>query len=113
MVSVERIEDVSGGRRLRLGSMAKNARGLYPGTFDPVTLGHLDIIKRAVKLVDHLVIGVATNPSKSPLFTLEERMEMVRARSHSRWPARAARPIEVQAVRHAADANSPRKWAPA
>jgi len=52
--------------------------GLYPGTFDPVTLGHLDIIKRAVKLVDHLVIGVATNPSKSPLFSLDERMEMVR-----------------------------------
>ena len=51
--------------------------GLYPGTFDPVTLGHLDIIKRAVKLVDHLVIGVATNASKSPLFSLEERMEMV------------------------------------
>ncbi len=39
--------------------------GLYPGTFDPVTLGHLDIIKRAVKLVDHLVIGVATNTSKN------------------------------------------------
>jgi len=52
--------------------------GLYPGTFDPVTLGHLDIIKRAVKLVDHLVIGVATNASKMPLFTLKERMEMVR-----------------------------------
>jgi pantetheine-phosphate adenylyltransferase len=47
--------------------------GLYPGTFDPVTLGHLDIVKRAVKLVDHLVIGVANNPSKAPLFTLEER----------------------------------------
>ena len=52
--------------------------GLYPGTFDPVTLGHLDIIKRAVKLVDHLVIGVATNPSKSPMFTLEERVAMVK-----------------------------------
>jgi pantetheine-phosphate adenylyltransferase len=52
--------------------------GLYPGTFDPVTLGHLDIIKRAVKLVDHLVIGVSTNPSKSPLFTLGERMKMVK-----------------------------------
>ena len=38
--------------------------GLYPGTFDPVTLGHLDIVKRAVKLVDHLVIGVATNAAK-------------------------------------------------
>jgi pantetheine-phosphate adenylyltransferase len=52
--------------------------GLYPGTFDPLTLGHVDIVTRAVKLVDHLVIGVATNPSKSPLFTLDERMEMVR-----------------------------------
>ena len=52
--------------------------GLYPGTFDPVTLGHLDIIKRAVKLVDHLVIGVATNASKTPLFTLEERKAMLR-----------------------------------
>jgi pantetheine-phosphate adenylyltransferase len=52
--------------------------GLYPGTFDPVTLGHLDIIKRAVKLVDHLVIGVATNASKTPLFTLKERLEMLR-----------------------------------
>src|SRR6185369_14460465 len=56
---------------------AKKLTALYPGTFDPVTLGHLDIIKRAVKLVDHLVIGVATNPSKSPLFTLDERMAMV------------------------------------
>ena len=53
--------------------------GLYPGTFDPVTLGHLDIIGRAVKLVDHLVIGVATNPSKWPMFSLEERVEMVRS----------------------------------
>jgi pantetheine-phosphate adenylyltransferase len=51
--------------------------GLYPGTFDPVTLGHLDIVKRAVKLVDELVIGVATNPSKSPLFSLDERIAMV------------------------------------
>ena len=58
--------------------MAKTRIGLYPGTFDPVTLGHLDIIKRAIKLVDHLVIGVATNPSKSPMFSLDERMEMVR-----------------------------------
>ena len=49
----------------------KTRIGLYPGTFDPVTLGHLDIIKRAVKLVDHLVIGVATNASKEPLFTLQ------------------------------------------
>jgi len=52
--------------------------GLYPGTFDPVTNGHLDIIGRAVKLVDKLVIGVAVNIGKGPLFTLEERVEMVR-----------------------------------
>jgi pantetheine-phosphate adenylyltransferase len=52
--------------------------GLYPGTFDPVTLGHLDIVKRAVKLVDRLVIGVANNPSKTQAFTLEERVEMMR-----------------------------------
>ena len=52
--------------------------GLYPGTFDPVTLGHLDIIKRAVKLVDKLVIGIANNPSKTQAFTLEERIEMMR-----------------------------------
>ncbi len=57
--------------------MTKRRIGLYPGTFDPVTLGHLDIINRAVKLVDELVIGVATNPSKSPLFSLEERITMV------------------------------------
>jgi pantetheine-phosphate adenylyltransferase len=52
--------------------------GLYPGTFDPVTLGHLDIVKRAVKLVDKLVIGIANNPSKTQAFTLEERIEMMR-----------------------------------
>ncbi|MGW8135060.1 pantetheine-phosphate adenylyltransferase [Sphingomonas zeae] len=52
--------------------------GVYPGTFDPVTLGHMDIIRRGAKLVDRLVIGVTTNPSKSPMFTLDERMEMVR-----------------------------------
>ncbi len=51
--------------------------GLYPGTFDPVTLGHLDIIKRASLLVDKLVIGVAINRDKSPLFSLEERVEMI------------------------------------
>ncbi|MBN9589589.1 MAG: pantetheine-phosphate adenylyltransferase [Alphaproteobacteria bacterium] len=52
--------------------------GLYPGTFDPVTLGHLDIISRAVKLVDHLVIGVTTNAAKAPMFTLGERVAMLR-----------------------------------
>ena len=51
--------------------------GVYPGTFDPVTLGHMDIIRRGAKLVDRLVIGVTTNPSKSPMFSLEERMAMM------------------------------------
>jgi len=59
-------------------SGTKKLTGLYPGTFDPVTLGHLDIIKRAVKLVDHLVIGVATNDAKAPMFSLDERVVMVK-----------------------------------
>ncbi|MFV0475228.1 MAG: pantetheine-phosphate adenylyltransferase [Pikeienuella sp.] len=53
--------------------------GFYPGTFDPVTRGHGDIIRRALRLVDRLVIGVAINRDKGPLFTLEERVEMLRA----------------------------------
>lgn len=52
--------------------------GLYPGTFDPMTNGHLDIIGRAVKLVDKLVIGVAINEGKGPLFSLDERVAIVR-----------------------------------
>lgn len=51
--------------------------GVYPGTFDPITRGHMDIIRRGAKLVDRLVIGVTTNPSKSPMFTLDERLAMV------------------------------------
>ena len=53
--------------------------GLYPGTFDPITNGHLDIVQRAVKLVDKLVIGVAINRDKAPFFSLEERVDTVRA----------------------------------
>ncbi|MDE3079206.1 MAG: pantetheine-phosphate adenylyltransferase [Paracoccaceae bacterium] len=53
--------------------------GLYPGTFDPVTLGHMDIIQRATALVDRLVIGVAINRDKGPLFSLEERVGMIEA----------------------------------
>jgi pantetheine-phosphate adenylyltransferase len=52
--------------------------GVYPGTFDPITLGHLDIIRRGANLVDRLVIGVTTNPSKEPMFAVAERLEMVR-----------------------------------
>jgi pantetheine-phosphate adenylyltransferase len=52
--------------------------GLYPGTFDPITNGHTDIIGRAVKLVDKLVVGVAVNIGKGPMFTVDERVELVR-----------------------------------
>ncbi len=52
--------------------------GLYPGTFDPITHGHIDIIRRATVLVDRLVIGVAINRDKGPLFSLDERVKMIR-----------------------------------
>ena len=67
--------------------------GLYPGTFDPMTNGHLDIIGRAVKLVDKLVIGVAINEGKGPLFSLEERVEMI---IRETAPLRALAEIEVR-----------------
>src|SRR3712207_154827 len=52
--------------------------GVYPGTFDPITNGHMDVIQRACKIVDHLVVGVAKNIGKGPLFSTEERVELVR-----------------------------------
>lgn len=58
--------------------MTYKRTGLYPGTFDPITNGHLDIINRGFTLVDHMIIGVATNPGKTPMFSLEERVMMVR-----------------------------------
>jgi pantetheine-phosphate adenylyltransferase len=67
--------------------------GLYPGTFDPVTRGHKDIIRRAAKLVDRLVIGVAINRDKGPLFTLEERVEMIRRET---GPIAAKAGIEIE-----------------
>jgi pantetheine-phosphate adenylyltransferase len=57
---------------------SKQRVGVYPGTFDPITLGHLDIIRRGAHLVDRLVIGVTTNPSKEPMFTVAERLEIVK-----------------------------------
>lgn len=69
--------------------------GLYPGTFDPITLGHTDIIRRACALVDRLVIGVAINTGKGPLFSLEERVAMVEAEC-----AKVAEETGVEIVAH-------------
>ena len=68
--------------------------GVYPGTFDPVTNGHLDIIDRAARILDRLVVGVAMNAGKGPLFPLEERVELVRAETDA-IAARTGTPIEV------------------
>jgi len=65
--------------KLEMTSNTKNRIGIYPGTFDPVTKGHLHLIRRASRLVDHLVIGVADSARKGPLFTIDERIEMVRS----------------------------------
>jgi pantetheine-phosphate adenylyltransferase len=51
---------------------------IYPGTFDPITLGHVDVVRRGLKLFDQIVIGVAENPNKKPMFDLESRLKMVR-----------------------------------
>lgn len=69
--------------------------GLYPGTFDPITLGHVDIIQRAAKLVDRLVIGVAINRDKGPLFPVEQRVTLVE-REIARIAAETGTKIEVQ-----------------
>lgn len=53
-------------------------RAVYPGTFDPVTNGHLDVIERAAKIFDELIVAVTTNPAKTPWFTLEERVQMIK-----------------------------------
>ena len=59
--------------------MTKSIRiGVYPGTFDPITFGHLDIVRRGLRLVDKLVIGVTTNPAKAPLFTADERIVQIK-----------------------------------
>ena len=71
--------------------------GLYPGTFDPVTNGHLDIIGRAVKLVDRLVIGVAVSEGKGPMFSLEERVEILREET-ARFGGATQLPCSVQSV---------------
>tara|TARA_R110000782_G_scaffold809_6_gene2748 strand:- start:44 stop:562 length:519 start_codon:yes stop_codon:yes gene_type:complete len=70
-------------------------RGVYPGTFDPVTKGHMDIITRGARVVDELVVAVAVNAGKGPLFTLEERVAMLEAEIAALDPGIAAR-VEVK-----------------
>jgi pantetheine-phosphate adenylyltransferase len=72
--------------------------GLYPGTFDPITLGHVDIIRRACGLVDRLVIGIAINRDKGPLFSLEDRVAMVEAECRP-----IGRQLDVEVVVHPFD----------
>lgn len=84
--------------------------GLYPGTFDPLTLGHVDIVERAMKLVDELVIGVAINRDKGPLFSLDERVamvekEMARISSASGVPIKVV-PFESLLMKFAEDVNA-------
>ncbi len=82
--------------------------GLYPGTFDPITLGHFDVIKRALKIVDTLVIGVAANVGKGPMFTLEERIAIVEeeAASFEAGKTILVRPFEGLLVRFAEEVGA-------
>lgn len=82
----------SASARSPLAGRSVKRIGLYPGTFDPITNGHLDIIGRAVKLVDKLIIGVAINEGKGPLFSLEERTQMVMAEAR-----KLANGVEIEA----------------
>ena len=82
--------------------------GVYPGTFDPVTNGHCDIIGRAIKLVDHLVIGVARNDDKGPLFKTDERVAMLQDAVRERWPDASieVRPFESLLMHFAEAVNA-------
>ncbi|OGQ96881.1 MAG: pantetheine-phosphate adenylyltransferase [Deltaproteobacteria bacterium RIFOXYD12_FULL_57_12] len=75
------------------GEAAAHKLAVYPGTFDPITMGHLDIINRGLEIFDRVVIAVAVHPAKTPLFSLEERLQMIR----SCFPADEQR-LEVEAV---------------
>ena len=77
--------------------MSQSRVGVYPGTFDPITNGHLDIIRRAAKIVDRLVVGVARNDGKGPLFSTDERVEIVRDDIAHLLGRETAERIEVRA----------------
>jgi pantetheine-phosphate adenylyltransferase len=71
----------------------KIKKAIYPGTFDPITMGHIDIIQRASKIFDRLIVAVASNPGKEPLFSIEDRLDMIR---HSISPLKIPN-IEIEA----------------
>lgn len=75
--------------------MGQTRIAIYPGTFDPITYGHQDIIQRAARIVDRLIIGVASNAGKGPLFTVEERVALVRD-DIGGWKTQGGHPIEVR-----------------
>jgi pantetheine-phosphate adenylyltransferase len=70
--------------------MSEERVGVYPGTFDPTTLGHIDIVKRALRVVDRLIVGVAINAGKGPMFTVEERVSMVEESIRATLPPEVA-----------------------
>ena len=72
--------------------------GFFSGSFDPMTNGHLDVIEHAAALCDRLVVGVGSNPNKAALFTVEERLKLIRE---------AAAPIMAKAAMHSTSSNSP------
>ncbi len=83
--------------------------GVYPGTFDPITKGHLHLIKRASKMVDHLIIAVAANTKKGPLFNIEERVAMVHAdisSMYEKYCTIEVRPFDNLLIHFARDVNA-------
>lgn len=87
-------------REARGTGMAESRIGVYPGTFDPPTVGHVDIARRALRVVDRLVIGVAANAGKGPMFTVDERVGMVEEAMLSACGAAAAERITVKPFRN-------------
>ena len=87
----------------------KHLIGVYPGTFDPVTKGHLHLIRRASKLVDRLIVGVSDNPRKNPFFSHEERLEMVKtdiANMHDKHCAIEVRSFDNLLIHFAEDVKA-------